>query len=72
MSIFDDSRYRRRIASSNSFLVCELIANKDTYKQRRSSIRVVELEFEDGWLTCDRDKPTYISLARDAEAPRNI
>jgi GH43 family beta-xylosidase len=47
-------------------------ANKDTYEQRRSSIQVVELKFEDGWLACDRDKPTYISLDRPAEVPGNI
>jgi beta-xylosidase len=37
-------------------------ANEDTYEQRRSSIQVVELEFKDGWLRCDRDIPTYIIL----------
>jgi len=37
-------------------------ANKDTYEQRRSSIQVVELELKDGWLACDRDKPTHILL----------
>lgn len=37
-------------------------ANKDTYEQRRSSIQVVELEFKDGWLTCERDEPTRILL----------
>lgn len=37
-------------------------AGKDGYEQRRSSIQVVELEFSDGWLTCDRDKPTQIEL----------
>ncbi len=40
-------------------------ANKDTYEQRRSSIQVVELEFKDGWLSCDRDKPTRILLQRE-------
>ena len=34
----------------------------DLYEQRRSSIQVVELEYKNGWLTCDRDKPTYIRL----------
>ncbi len=34
----------------------------DLYEQRRSSIQVVELEYKDGQLTCDRDKPTYIQL----------
>lgn len=37
-------------------------ADKDTYEQRRSSIQVVEVEFEDDWLTCDRDQPTHIRL----------
>lgn len=36
--------------------------NKDTTEQRRSSIQVVELEYKDGQLTCDRDKPTRIRL----------
>lgn len=39
-------------------------AGKDGYEQRRSSIQVVELYFENGWLTCDRDKPTRIRLVR--------
>lgn len=34
----------------------------DLYEQRRSSIQVVELEYKDGRLTCDRNKPTYIRL----------
>ncbi len=38
-------------------------AGKDTYEQRRSSIQVVELEYRDGELVCDRDKPTYILLS---------
>ena len=37
-------------------------AKKDAHEQRRSSIQVVELEYKDGWLTCDRDKPTRIHL----------
>lgn len=37
-------------------------ARKDGYEQRRSSIQVVELELVDGWLRCDRDKPTRIRL----------
>ncbi len=32
------------------------------YEQARSSIQVVELEYKDGKLTCDRNKPTYIQL----------
>jgi lysophospholipase L1-like esterase len=35
---------------------------EDAYEQRRSSIQVVELEYKDGRLTCDRDKPAYINL----------
>ena len=41
-------------------------ANKDTYEQRRSSIQVVELEYKDGWLSCDRDRPTHILLSPPA------
>ena len=37
-------------------------AKEDGYEQRRSSIQVVELEFKDGEITCDRDKPTHILL----------
>lgn len=29
---------------------------------KRSSIQVVELNYADGWLTCDRDAPTHIAL----------
>ena len=35
---------------------------KDTAQQRRSSIQVVELGFNNGWLSCDRNKDTYINL----------
>jgi hypothetical protein len=34
----------------------------DTYERRRSSIQVVELEYKNGEITCDRDKPTHILL----------
>ncbi len=37
-------------------------AEKDGAEQRRSSIQVVELEYKDGCLTCDRNKPTHILL----------
>jgi beta-xylosidase len=37
---------------------------KDGYEQRRSSIQVVELEYKEGVLSCDRDKPTYVQLRR--------
>lgn len=35
---------------------------EDAYEQRRSSIQVVKLEYKDGWLSCQRDEPTYINL----------
>ena len=38
------------------------IPNENLYEKRRSSIQVVELEYKDGRITCDRDKPTYIDL----------
>ncbi len=49
-------------------------ARKDGYEQRRSSIQVVELQFKNGWLTCDRDEPTHIHLVpppvgQDSVAP---
>ncbi len=34
----------------------------DPYQQRRSSIQVVELKYEDGKITADRNEPTYINL----------
>jgi hypothetical protein len=37
-------------------------AKEDGHEQRRSSIQVVELEYKDGEITCDRDKPTRIRL----------
>lgn len=37
-------------------------ARKDGYEQRRSSIQVVELQFTNGWLHCDRDAPAFIDL----------
>lgn len=38
--------------------------DKSPTEQRRSSIQVVELEYKDGWLSCDRNRPTQIRLAR--------
>ena len=39
--------------------------NKDTYEQRRSSIQVVELKMnEEGWLTANRNEPTYVKLSK--------
>jgi hypothetical protein len=35
---------------------------QDGYEQRRSSIQVAELEYRDGLITCDRDKPTFVDL----------
>ena len=40
--------------------------NKDV-EFRRSSIQVVELEYKDGWLSCDRDRPTHILLKPSLE-----
>ena len=34
----------------------------DTHERRRSSIQVVELQYKDGWLACDRDEPAHILL----------
>ncbi|MDQ8203225.1 family 43 glycosylhydrolase [Pelagicoccus sp. SDUM812003] len=34
----------------------------DSYQTRRSSIQVVELKYEDGKLTANRDEPTYLKL----------
>jgi hypothetical protein len=36
--------------------------SKDNYETRRSSIQVTELEYLDGQITCDRNKPVYIKL----------
>jgi len=38
------------------------IPNDNFYEKRRSSIQVVELEYKDGRIICDRDKDTYIDL----------
>ncbi len=35
---------------------------KDGFDQRRSSIQVVELKLNDGWIVADRNKPTFIKL----------
>jgi hypothetical protein len=36
-------------------------------EQRRSSIQVVELQLKNGWLACDRDRPTAIDLVPPAQ-----
>jgi hypothetical protein len=36
--------------------------HKDSYQQRRSSIQVVELKYEDGQIVAHRDEPTWIAL----------
>jgi hypothetical protein len=41
---------------------------KDAAEQRRSSIQVVEVQPRDGWLTCDRDRPTLIRLLPEGPA----
>jgi hypothetical protein len=43
-------------------------ARADGYEQRRSSLQVVELEYKDGNITCDRDRPTYIQLEPPTES----
>lgn len=36
---------------------------KDNFEQRRTSIQVVELELNDaGWITANRNKPTYVEM----------
>nr|WP_294895359.1 family 43 glycosylhydrolase [uncultured Pedobacter sp.] len=35
---------------------------KDGYEERRSSIQIAELKFENGIITCDRNAPVYINL----------
>ena len=35
---------------------------KDNYQTRRSSIQVAELEYKDGQIVCNRDKPVYLNL----------
>jgi hypothetical protein len=34
----------------------------DPYSSRRTVIQVAELQYKDGLLTCDRDKPTRVFL----------
>lgn len=38
---------------------------KDTYETRRSSIQVAELEYVDGQIVCNRDKPVHINLQKN-------
>lgn len=38
------------------------IPGENVYQKRRSSIQVAELAYQDGRITCDRNKPTYIDL----------
>ncbi|MDP8245158.1 MAG: hypothetical protein P9L94_13825 [Candidatus Hinthialibacter antarcticus] len=37
-------------------------ADKNGYEQRRSSIQVVELQYNDGAISCDRNQPTHLYL----------
>jgi len=37
-------------------------APQNKYEQRRSTIQIAELEYSNGQITCDRDKPVYINL----------
>ncbi|MCS7091118.1 MAG: hypothetical protein RMN51_10105 [Verrucomicrobiota bacterium] len=47
-------------------------AQKDGYEQRRSSIQVVELQYTNGWLQCDRDIPTVIELRPPVSQPTGL
>lgn|GEM_PF-227813 len=39
---------------------------KDTFEQRRTSIQMVELELNDaGWITANRNKPTYVKMSQE-------
>lgn len=39
---------------------------KDTFEQRRTSIQVVELELnEAGWITANRNKPTFVKMSHE-------
>lgn len=40
----------------------------DGFDQRRSSIQVVELRYDDGWISADRNRPTFVQL--EPVAPR--
>lgn len=40
---------------------------KINYETKRSSIQIAELEYRDGQIVCDRDKPVYLNLI----APKN-
>ncbi|MBD3265947.1 family 43 glycosylhydrolase [bacterium] len=42
-------------------------AREDKYEQRRSSIQIVELEYKDGKITCDRNCPTHVCLKPNQE-----
>lgn len=35
---------------------------KSAYQKQRSALQVVELQYTDGKLSCDRDKTTYVDL----------
>lgn len=36
---------------------------KDTFDQRRSSIQVVELKLNNGWISANRNEPTFVQLS---------
>jgi len=36
---------------------------KNNYETKRSSIQIAELEYLDGQIVCDRDKPVYLNLS---------
>lgn len=38
------------------------IVSNDPYASKRSVLQIAELEYENGFITCDRDKPVYLKL----------
>jgi predicted GH43/DUF377 family glycosyl hydrolase len=47
-------------------------AKKDGTEQRRSSVQVVQLEYKDGLLSCDRNKPVYMYLCGSSVSQKDM
>jgi hypothetical protein len=47
------------------------VGAKEGSTRRRSLIQVVELNYADGKITCDRDQPTYINLLSPIDPPHS-
>ncbi len=43
---------------------------KDSFETRRSVIQVAELEYKNGFITADRDKPVYVQLQKQSTNSR--